>query len=342
MNQRDYIVVANLIKIRTNIDSIHYYSFGDCFCEIPSPIMKNEESLIHLGFFLSNNLRKPRDLTERFSWFYGGDGKRVYYEQPLWGKVKAKLLLQQTDLGAEIIVNKAYYHFVRLQVEGIVPPGIHLTDLTMSKLLEKGYLGVHAGCISVDGEGVLLFGTPDSGKSTAVISAVKRGHKFVSDDVTVISQRHAYSCPYTSGLLQTLHDGSLGFKLYNLISRVFILSYFMRKPKKTFSDYLRQLPILRRTTVGIICILERGKNSVEEADKDDFRRRLLILNREAFSYYCNKLMFASSYFDSTFDLRKLMEQEESILQRAVDRAACYIVRADDPNRYVKNLEEILG
>ncbi|MDR1364425.1 MAG: HPr(Ser) kinase/phosphatase [Oscillospiraceae bacterium] len=48
-----------------------------------------------------------------------------------------------------------------------------------------------AGCMSIHGEGVLISGESGIGKSEVELELIKRGHKFVSDDVTEIKKTSA-------------------------------------------------------------------------------------------------------------------------------------------------------
>ncbi|MDR1240803.1 MAG: HPr(Ser) kinase/phosphatase [Oscillospiraceae bacterium] len=56
-----------------------------------------------------------------------------------------------------------------------------LLDESLAKRITRS-----AGCISIHGEGVLVTGESGVGKSEVELELVRRGHKFVSDDVTEI------------------------------------------------------------------------------------------------------------------------------------------------------------
>jgi hypothetical protein len=53
-------------------------------------------------------------------------------------------------------------------------------------LRHLGYYAVHAACVERDGQGVLLVGRSDTGKSTTTINLVRHGWNYASDDSVVL------------------------------------------------------------------------------------------------------------------------------------------------------------
>ncbi len=49
---------------------------------------------------------------------------------------------------------------------------------------------IHAGCVAIDGHGVLLLGASGSGKSDLALRLLDRGARLVSDDYTLLSARN--------------------------------------------------------------------------------------------------------------------------------------------------------
>ena len=81
-------------------------------------------------------------------------------------------------------------------LEGYVPPGAETLPaftfglvLALSLLLrEKGWFGLHAAGLVWRGNGVLLVGRSDSGKSTLAYSLVRRGWSYLTDDAVLVHQ----------------------------------------------------------------------------------------------------------------------------------------------------------
>jgi serine kinase of HPr protein (carbohydrate metabolism regulator) len=65
---------------------------------------------------------------------------------------------------------------------------------------------VHASCVAIHGEGVLLSGTSGSGKSDLALRLIDRGAQLVSDDYTALSTHdgalHAAPPPRLAGLIE--------------------------------------------------------------------------------------------------------------------------------------------
>lgn len=58
----------------------------------------------------------------------------------------------------------------------------------MRLLKSKGFYPIHAGAVAMDGLGVLLPGVGKSGKTTTLISLVRSGFKFISDDMPLLRE----------------------------------------------------------------------------------------------------------------------------------------------------------
>ena len=52
--------------------------------------------------------------------------------------------------------------------------------------IHRNILAIHGGTVEIDNQGVIITGETGAGKSTLVSAFVKEGHKFLSDDVSVI------------------------------------------------------------------------------------------------------------------------------------------------------------
>jgi len=334
MEIRDYIIVPDVVKIKSNTDYIHYFSFAERLDKIFQP----HPTKVEIEFYIIKDIQKPKELNLRFYLFYGNeDGNKIYYERPLFGNFKAKMLVENEEGNAKILVNSFYYNFVKFKIDNLFPPGINLTDITTIKLLEKGFTPTHSSCVSLNGDGILFFAPPNTGKSLTTFLAIRKGYHFLSEDITVIDKEYAYSCPLTSTFLYLLPNKTLSFKFYNFASKFGILSYFLKKPKTSFFSVSNNLKIDKKAKIKIVCILERGEEKVQKINKNDAFRRLLILNRNEFSYYKNPLLFAYSYFTPTLDLNKLMKKEEEIISTVVDESDCFLLRSNDPRKYIELL-----
>lgn len=51
---------------------------------------------------------------------------------------------------------------------------------------QRGLLPLHAGCVEIDGQAIAFTGPSGAGKSTLTAAFLRRGHRILSDDLTVI------------------------------------------------------------------------------------------------------------------------------------------------------------
>jgi hypothetical protein len=101
-------------------------------------------------------------------------------------------------------------------------------------------------------------------------------------------------------------------------------------------DLLKNAKIDQKVKIQAICILSRGKESgTEKIDPEEALRRVLIINRNEFSYYKNPLLFAYSYFNPTFSINHLGNIEEKILHTIINKADCFLLSSSDPSEYIK-------
>ena len=74
-------------------------------------------------------------------------------------------------------------------------------------------INIHAGCVSVDGRGVLITGPSGSGKSALALQLMAFGARLVSDDRTLLTLRdgrlHATCPPAIRGMIEARGLGIL-------------------------------------------------------------------------------------------------------------------------------------
>ncbi|MEM4680608.1 MAG: hypothetical protein QW038_02325 [Nanopusillaceae archaeon] len=192
---KSYNIVPGIFRIKSNINYIPYLYFGENL----SNFFKVKKSRISVVFKVCNNFSYKSNFKQKFHFCYGNFGKKeIYYERPLARKIRAKLLLKDLERNTKIYVNKSYFRLVKFKVDNLYPPGIHLTDILSTKLLKNGLSHSHSACISIDNKAILIFAPPDTGKTITTFLALKNGFNFISEDITIVDKKYAYSCPLTS------------------------------------------------------------------------------------------------------------------------------------------------
>ena len=83
--------------------------------------------------------------------------------------------------------------FARVQESVAADPGylrwFFLEAMVYCLLTEKHLTPIHAGCVAVNGEGLLLVGDSGAGKSTLAFGCARLGWQFVGDDVVWMRRR---------------------------------------------------------------------------------------------------------------------------------------------------------
>jgi hypothetical protein len=241
-----------------------------------------------------------------------------------------------------IYVNKKYYNLIRFTLGGgLFPPGLILQNIVTTKLLERGYAPVHCACISKNGVSVLLPAPPDTGKSTTMMLAMKKGYSFVSEEVAVVdSNLNVFSCPLTTSYAKYLK--SYKHRLHSFLAeKIPIFPFYTKQPLSEIVNFLKDIKIEKKSKIGYIMLLERGETKVEEVDKDLLLHKILSMNRAEFPYCHDPLLNAYSYFNSDFDLYKIMNEERKILKEVVEISNCYIIKSKNPKEYINLIDSII-
>jgi hypothetical protein len=143
-----------------------------------------------------------------------------------------------------------------------------------------------------------------------------------------------YSNPNTSTFLHYgEEDNHKGLRSW--ICNIPLLEYYINPSKKSISEGIKNFTVDESAKIKRIFILDRGKEStIEKIDAEEALRRILIINRNEFSYHKNPLLFAYSYFQPCLNIDKLMKTEERILREIVEKTESFLVRTADPRQYI--------
>jgi hypothetical protein len=107
-------------------------------------------------------------------------------------------------------VSEAVARDLRFWKEKLIPISLGVLGAAM------GLVPVHCACLESEGDGLLIAGASGAGKSTLSVALAEDGFKYVSDDWTYISQRHARIVAHgTSAPVKLLPDAVQHFKNLN-------------------------------------------------------------------------------------------------------------------------------
>jgi hypothetical protein len=119
------------------------------------------------------------------------------------------------------------------------------------------------------------------------------------------------------------------------------LPYSISRPNTSISKIVGNFKVCEKARIKKIFILDRGKNLVVRITPEEALRRMLIINRNEFSYHKNSVLFAYSYFNPSLNLDELMGKEQEILRTLASKSDCYVLKANDPKQYIDLLTNTL-
>jgi hypothetical protein len=338
MNLKEYVIVPELVKIKSNVKYVQYFSLGDY---LDNAFFLPTKCLTNFEFIVDDNIVKNQKFDQKFHFFYGEkNGNAIYFERPLLIGQSAKMLVEFFDEKTRITVNNSYIKFVRLKIDNLYPAGVHLNDIVIIGLLKHGFTPLHCSCITKNNVGILISAPPDTGKSLTSFLATERGYNFISEDIAIINKETAYPT-ITSTFLHFAPKKSYSHKLHEFISKLVPILAYIHKPQLNLLDSFPNLHVQNNTPIKKICFLEKGEESIQNISKNDAMRKLLIINRNEFSYYKNPLIFAYSYLNENLDVNELMKKEEEILRAIVNTNECFVLKSNEPKNYIKMIDTIM-
>lgn len=211
------------------------------------------------------------------------------------------------------------------------------------KLIQKGYVLIHSGCVSYDGRGILITGTPDSGKTSTVLSLLGERFRFMADDYAILGCGGVvYSYPKEVKISPYTLTGQIFPKKRKPRSRLLVM--LLEKFLKWESTKLKKVPteFIEDQAKADRLFLLGGYSEHEEVKrltKERMISELLIpvLVPPNFPHTYGDLYLALA----RVDLWGCLEKGRKILERGMKGAKLYELRTPDIKSYSRMIEEML-
>jgi hypothetical protein len=341
----EYQIKPQIANVLSNRARIPYFSYGQYL----NSFEEKSPSKINISFHVDQEIPKPNYPDQTFHFCYGRENvEELYFERRLAPGLKAQLHCKNLMGDPQIRVNKTYIKYIRSKIDNVFPPGVHLADTLSLHLLEKHYTPLHCAAVSLNNKGIILAAPPDTGKTVTTMLAVKRGFSFLSEDIAIADENYIYSNPQTATIYHVpgfIEKKSLRHRLSYFVETkipglgviaVTIpgISYFLRPPISRIYELMKDIKIEERVPAEFIFILDRGQETLQEIDPSEAYRRMLIINRNEFSYHKNTLLFAYSYFNRSLDINAMLQKEERLIETLTRKARCYLVRSPNAANFI--------
>lgn len=185
------------------------------------------------------------------------------------------------------------------------------------KIQDKGYLCLHSGAVSKNGNAHLFAGRGGSYKTTWVMELVRRGFNLMGDDLTLIRDGIAYCLPtfqrWFSFNLKFLKTEEMGF-----LDQIKLLGCLAR-PKLSSIEVI-QASSIKSLTVLLVANIERPRFKKDLHTEDIIRMAALNHQMEKTSYVSFKYIIGNflQAYEAVFPEAKLnvepLEYERKLFQ----------------------------
>jgi len=337
-----YYEVYNSIRIQSDIPlNIEPISpLQECnFISEPNLVIKVENDL-SIFQVCSKHLKDFSNVDR----FYAKKDEDILYFKDVYYKRKYDILLAYFDekynYPTKIYATKATLNRSHSVLRGNL---YNLIDAIIQiKLIQAGFLYVHAACLSKNGQSIVLAAHCGVGKSIASFQASKRGYNILSDDMTLIdSEGYGYfSCtPSTvsyNDFIRFVKAKDIGWwKYQRLLLRSKIVE---RNPWLMRFFPLPRINLLGRwnhkvlkSKVNTICVLEEGEKCIEKVDKEYLAKKINEINEYSLEKFDRNRMLWMYAFFNEFDMNKVRAHENENLLKFLDGCECYVLSCEDKN-----------
>lgn len=344
METRKSVIIPGVLSIEhpESMQSLQYLSIGELFNK---DVFDYNNEKIHFTIIESSDpMSHWEGEKEEFSTYFTISKSDIFYERKYLG-ITCKMLIKNFESDdVTIYVNKSYLFFVKFKMDNLYPVGVHLMDVFLLNILKKGDLVVHAASLHNPklNSSFLILAPPDTGKTYSTAMLVKKGYKFVGEDLSYYEAKSdSLVCvPYTS-----TWGHHFSTKKFSLTS-IPIVNWFFTEKKEIVTDLFGDDSVIDRSKLDRIYLIEKAsENSLEKVEySEEFLRKLKIIQRNEFTYFKNMLVRAYEYINP-IDVDQTMKAEDDSLEKLLKAKELYLVkgkRYDDFYKLIDTNEDSIG
>lgn len=307
-----------LLKISTNIEeikrSLAYFACRD--------IREQKFGQVDILVEQKNKLEVDKTTFIRVGdFYYNAKIDELYFEQPFFYPVQL-LVKGVASNDIAILVSKGF-----LKLPTILRGQINFTylfkEIMLLKLIEKGYLFLHGAGVDIEGRGVVFTGFPNTGKTYLSFGLIKEGYaRLLSDEYTLINananmqgfigmsalspkliKEFKIKITWKDSLIMALCKIRAGLLPFLFEPIIWIHSGCI------FQDEKR----LDNSQLRYLIFLERGNKGINDIDKEEAYKKLLLLTENEFPFTSNYFLQVYSYVNKNFNLANFQERAKKII-----------------------------
>jgi hypothetical protein len=223
--------------------------------------------------------------------------------------------------------------------------------------VQKGYVLIHAACLSFDGRAVLVTAKTDTGKTSTIILTAKNTPccQFLSDDMTIVAPDgtvmsypkpmtisfHTLNAAKTAPLpllnraalqvqsrLHSKSGRSVGLKLGNsrfpAASLNALVQMLIPPPKYMINRLVPSVTLTHRARLARAVVIERGPDAERTLSHEEIVRELAVNAEDAYGFPPYPIIGHQLY---VWDGQDLHERERAIVSQALDGCEADLLRS---------------
>ena len=256
-------------------------------------------------------------------------------ENYIYWKDRYKVVLWTASLKG-IEESSTYLQFNSGRFGKILLLDLLIEPLINFKLIQKGFMLLHASGLSINNKGFIFPAYMGVGKTSTLLNLIEKGDFLANEKVILSSDGFIYGNPLPVDVYYYNIKVSPGFsKKININEYIELwLKYLIYKISLGYATFpleidprclwrikdkcpLKSLFILTKTNREKIRI-------IEDCEKEEIIRRLIIITKFDMRYF-NEILEAYNFFYETSLITNFWERIREILSKALKSATCYII-----------------
>ena len=308
-------IVPGLVLLESNVEKIPH-------CPIVSASSLEEQPRYShdYEFKMEYNVRdiEFRDRGYKDKIFEKVDDSSIYFERPVGFGRLVKMLVEFDQTQVRITVNRLYHEIGRITIDQLMSPGDHFMDLLNFLLLSNEHMLVHSAGFEYQGEGVLLIGLSNTGKTTTTLRFVNEfSSNYIAEDICVAGNGKIYSCPYSLSPINPNFTDSQRHEIYQKIHSIFpLIDHIYSGPIDSIEEVIGGGNIISEADLEHIFVLSNGDEATENIRPEQAEKLIFSSNRAEFTHSANQLLWAASYL-GVIDLYDMDLKERNVLSDLV-------------------------